>query len=65
MRIRLHQNIKRNNGIEISADALNAQGTNSTEHSTDLLCSTSTLYFFLVQIQYTAVCWSLYVKGTY
>ena len=26
MRIRLHQNIKRNNGIEISADALNAQG---------------------------------------
>lgn len=26
MRIRLHQNFKRNNGIEISADALNAQG---------------------------------------
>lgn len=26
MRIRLHQNIKRHNGIEISADALNAQG---------------------------------------
>lgn len=26
MRIRLHQNIRRNNRIEISADALNAQG---------------------------------------
>lgn len=65
MRIRLHQNIKRNNGIEISADALNAQGQTAQSILQIFYVQQVHCTFFLVQKQFTAVCRSLYVKGTY